>query len=476
VGIATISAEGNNVSKTSVAQPGCISSAISVGNTTDADDIFVGSNVASFVDLLAPGTEIDSAAVGGGAVSNTGTSMSTPHVAGAWAILREAVPDATVDEILQVLRETGESVDDQRSGGTVDDMRRINLDLALIELITLQPEVASNPAAGSVLDLGDVAVADMGSVFNLEVTNSGDGDLTLSCQINGAQAGQFSLLSCPGTIAAAAGADISLRCDPTSVGEFSAALTVSTNDISEPVLNFSLQCTGLGVEIVTLPAADSTLDFGNVLLNATSDLHNVQVSNAGNQTLTLGCNLAGADSDQFAITACPVSVPANAQTLVSVRCEPDGLGNFAASLQISSNDTDESLLSFPLSCRGVAPEIASDPVAGSELDFGDIRLGEASTLQFIEVANSGDAQLQLSCTLIGSDPTSFQVINCPGSVPSSSQHDLELRCQPQSVGALVAQLQIESNDEDEGLLSFDLKCQGLPPENVFTDGFEDAIP
>lgn len=484
VGIATIVASGNGSRRDALSQPGCISTVISVGNTTDADAIASTSNVASFLDLLAPGSEITSAFPGGSEVTESGTSMAAPHVAGAWAVLRQAQPEATVDELLAALRLTATVVNDQRPAenppppgrvlpaGSVTDMRRINLDLALGSLTAPQPEIETNPVAGSVLDLGDVAFAAMGAEFDLEVTNSGEEELTLSCGISGAQSSHFSMIACPAAVVATASVDISLRCEPLAVGELSATLTVTSNDSSEPTLNYMLQCTGLGVEIGTQPVAGSALTFGGVLFNTNSPDLSVQVNNIGNQSLSLSCGIVGTDPEQFAISACPATVTGGEQTLVSVRCEPDSQGSFSADLQISSNDPDENLLSFPLSCYGLAPEIASDPAPGSELDFGTSRAGEDNSVQFISLSNVGDGELQLSCAVVGSAPESFSVINCPASIAAGNQVNLELRCNPGSIGELDAQLQITSNDEDEALLNFDLKCLGLPPENVFTDSFE----
>jgi len=131
VDIATVVASGNSSSRSSILTPACISSAISVGSTTDADAISSFSNVADFLDLLAPGSLITSSVPGGGLGTWNGTSMATPHVAGAWAVLKQESPLADVDTVLAALRDTGASVDDDRSNGNVVDMRRINLDLAL---------------------------------------------------------------------------------------------------------------------------------------------------------------------------------------------------------------------------------------------------------------------------------------------------------------------------------------------------------
>jgi len=104
--IATAIASGNDGFNGSVGHPGCISTAVTVGSTTKTDQISFFSNHASLVDLLAPGSSI-LAAVPGGSGFKSGTSMATPHVAGAWAILKQGKPVATVREVQAALACTG---------------------------------------------------------------------------------------------------------------------------------------------------------------------------------------------------------------------------------------------------------------------------------------------------------------------------------------------------------------------------------
>ncbi len=132
--IATVISAGNEGFTNSMGAPGCISSAVSVGATDDADNVASFSNIASFIDLLAPGVDITSSVPGGGIAPFNGTSMSAPQVAGAWAVLKQADPLASVNRVLAAFRNTGTSVNDNRPGGTVTDMRRINVDLALVGL------------------------------------------------------------------------------------------------------------------------------------------------------------------------------------------------------------------------------------------------------------------------------------------------------------------------------------------------------
>jgi subtilisin family serine protease len=126
IDIPTIAPSGNAGARFGVSAPGCISSAIGVGATDDTDEVARFSNVASFLDLLAPGDSIDSPVPGGGMVGASGTSMAAAHVVGAWAVLKQANPTATVSGLLEVLRDTAVPV---RESG--HDLRRINLGRAV---------------------------------------------------------------------------------------------------------------------------------------------------------------------------------------------------------------------------------------------------------------------------------------------------------------------------------------------------------
>ncbi|MCI0478384.1 MAG: S8 family serine peptidase, partial [Anaerolineales bacterium] len=138
-GIATVIAAGNDYSSNSIEAPGCISSAISVGSTLDGgfgatpvDAVSSFSNSASFLNLLAPGQYIVSSVPGGGYSNWGGTSMATPHVTGAWAVLKSRTPAATVDQILSALTSTGVPVTDTRNGITKPRIR-INAALGLFD-------------------------------------------------------------------------------------------------------------------------------------------------------------------------------------------------------------------------------------------------------------------------------------------------------------------------------------------------------
>ena len=143
-GIATVIASGNDGFKDSTHAPACVPSAVSVGSTTDSDSLAYYSNQASFLSLLAPGDRIDSSVPGGGYGTLDGTSMAAPHVAGAYALLKQQKPSAYVDTVLGALQKTGTNVADTRLGGTVTKPKINIFDASKVLGDATAPTVASS--------------------------------------------------------------------------------------------------------------------------------------------------------------------------------------------------------------------------------------------------------------------------------------------------------------------------------------------
>ncbi|MFF8317833.1 S8 family serine peptidase [Streptomyces bobili] len=150
-GVATVVAAGNNGYGDAVSAPGCVSSAITVGATSDDDQLSAFTNRGPLLDLLAPGTGIISSVPGDGYASKNGTSMAAPHVAGALAVLRQAFPNDSVANSESRLETSGKAV-----AYTGAETPRIDVAQALGA--TVQPVTAGNDFNCDKKE--DIAVAD----------------------------------------------------------------------------------------------------------------------------------------------------------------------------------------------------------------------------------------------------------------------------------------------------------------------------
>lgn len=137
--------------------PAAYPQAIAVAATTFFDDVASLSNQGPEVELAGPGISVTSTVGGGGPPQSwDGTSMATPHVSGAAALLLAARPDLSVDEIRQVLAGTAADIDaagfDVATGwGRIDAGAAVNAvastDLALAVIpgdiyVSIDPDAA----------------------------------------------------------------------------------------------------------------------------------------------------------------------------------------------------------------------------------------------------------------------------------------------------------------------------------------------
>ncbi len=100
-GVTYALAAGNSNADACNFTPARTPAAITVGSTTNTDARSSFSNFGTCLDLFAPGSSITSAWIGSDTATNTisGTSMASPHVAGAAALILQANPGFTAQQV-----------------------------------------------------------------------------------------------------------------------------------------------------------------------------------------------------------------------------------------------------------------------------------------------------------------------------------------------------------------------------------------
>ncbi|MFF9653437.1 S8 family serine peptidase [Streptomyces sp. NPDC014622] len=221
-------AAGNLGSGTeTVTSPGCVPGVLTVG-AVDRDDTTAWFSSRGPVamthtlkpEIAAPGVGISAANAGGRGVyayqTMSGTSMATPHVAGAAAIVRQAHPDWTAQQIRTALVSSARTAGkvagaDQTGAGVLDVFAAVN------------QKVLSAPA----VQAGDYNwPQDASDRTTVEVpfTNVSDSDITLRLKVGGVHgnngsdvhSGIIKLKESRVTVPAGATAQVPLRIDPTA--------------------------------------------------------------------------------------------------------------------------------------------------------------------------------------------------------------------------------------------------------------------
>lgn len=156
VNIPTVICTGNSRYCDGVSSPACISKSVAVGASNNDDNKYSTSNWhETMQSLFAPGHLIYSAT---GDSDNsygnkTGTSMAAPHVAGAWALMKQVMPLGTVPDLLSALRDTGVGITAVCDGHT-NAIPRIQVDAAILSLIGTGAITVTAPNGGEGWKLG----------------------------------------------------------------------------------------------------------------------------------------------------------------------------------------------------------------------------------------------------------------------------------------------------------------------------------
>jgi len=161
--------------ESSMASPGDYAETFATGATDSADLIasFSSRGPSSLTpkvkpDVVAPGRGVRSSVPGGGYASYSGTSMASPHTAGAVALILDANPALSVDQVESLLMRTAHDLG--RTGPDCDyGYGRIGAYAAVAQANDVVPWLSAQPTSGNVAAGGEQIISLTLNAAGLEV-------------------------------------------------------------------------------------------------------------------------------------------------------------------------------------------------------------------------------------------------------------------------------------------------------------------
>jgi hypothetical protein len=297
----------------------------------------------------------------------------------------------------------------------------------------------------------------------VKIKNYRDSVLTISAiQFTGTDAEYFSTSSSDFKLPPFDSMMVDIDFKPGKSGAHAATLQIISYSGAD-----SVTLTGIGVVADIL--VTSPLDFGSLSVGDSLN-KDLTIGNGGSDTL----HILSIKNNQAVFKRLQsverFSIPPVQSDTLSITFKPDSSMSYLDSLEIISNDPDDSPSYVLLKGTGLAPVMSHWP---NELDFGQVWIDQDSTIE-LEIKNTGNDTLQINLLEIqGSDSLSFSLLSdvTPVTIaPGDDSLMLEVNFSPASVGPKLANLKIDSNDPFKNPVSLFLQGTGIASEiNVSND-------
>uniref|UniRef100_E6PX49 Abnormal spindle-like microcephaly-associated protein ASH domain-containing protein n=1 Tax=mine drainage metagenome TaxID=410659 RepID=E6PX49_9ZZZZ len=219
-----------------------------------------------------------------------------------------------------------------------------------------------------------------------------------------------SLTSCTNTLLGAGSCNAVVTYTPTTAGTQTGTLTATSTTLGATPLVVPLFGTGLAVGQLALNA--STLNFGSVVLNATSATQQLTVTNNGAATIA-GLTISATGPFTIAGNGCGSALIAGNLCTVNVAYNPTATGNANGELSVTSTSFGVPPMSVSLLGNGIAPGAIT--VSPSFAGFGSQLVGQSSSPQPITVFNTGATSLTIDPITVTGD-FSLTANTCGGQI------------------------------------------------------------
>ena len=283
------------------------------------------------------------------------------------------------------------------------------------------------------------------------VSNIGNQSLSFSSLVVSSNFAQestgFPICSSPSILASAASCTIAAAFVPTTSGNLSGSLSVTTNsrNIASTVQCLSLTGVGILGAVPQLSFSPASLTFAAQAPGTSSSVQAVTLSNPGAAPLNISSiQLGGTNAGDFKMTAaCPTVLAANSSCSISISFSPTASGVRCASLIVTDN-LPNSPQTLTITGPGGTPQVS---FSANALAFGNQAVGAASAAQTITISNTGSGTLNIvSMTVSGSNAADFTLsATCGAGLSAGASCSASLTFSPQAFGSRTATLTLNDN-------------------------------
>jgi hypothetical protein len=316
-------------------------------------------------------------------------------------------------------------------------------------------------------NFGNICLEDT-ATRSLQLFNQGNGDLIVTGIERVSGSTDITIEDhpvMPAFIGSNAHIDFTVRCTPSSGGNKSATIQITSNDESSPH-TIEYQCTGGEAQIAT------TFDgeFGNVCLESTLT-HELRISNTG--TCQLGVSNITSNNAQWTIAevlSYPLKISAGSEVTVPIKFDPQG--TFGARSGAISVHHDGVNVSSPrvLSVSGNSPPGSLNTALANQGEFGNVCKGDHADLS-LTLFNQGQCNLTIAGIDIDPDGSSFQLpsdTTFPLVLSPDADFNVPVRYAPEVCNDEVeeAKIVIDNDDPDKPMFEIDISGTSSCPRLV----------
>ncbi|MCF7810385.1 choice-of-anchor D domain-containing protein [bacterium] len=234
---------------------------------------------------------------------------------------------------------------------------------------------------------------------------------------------------------------------PTDGIVYQDTLTFHSNDPDKETVTIPMSGRGMGAVIVAEP---DTVQFGEVGRNRNAE-RVINICNEGE--INLEISEIFVEGRYFSIDLDTIYVVEPDGSLqCAVTFSPEEIGDFRATLFISSNDRQNEELVIPLYGTGKGPEIAVD---SDSLDFGLLAVNESDEL-ILTISAVGLTDLTVTDVEVRGSPTFLSAIENEVFIELNNSFELPVSFNPGTDGLLTGILTVHSDDPENGELEINL--------------------